>query len=63
MACDECSKCWFNYIEECEGQEDYKEDACKKKGMVDNEDEGEGESQDDDNSDAHIEIEEKNKAL
>jgi hypothetical protein len=35
MACDECSKCWFNYIEECEGQEDYKEDVCKKKNIID----------------------------
>lgn len=31
MACEECSKCWFNYIEECEGQENYRENKCMKR--------------------------------
>jgi hypothetical protein len=32
MACEECSKCWFNYVEKCEGQEEnYDENVCKKK--------------------------------
>lgn len=33
MACDECSKCWFNYIEECEGQDNFRKDKCKKQKM------------------------------
>lgn len=45
MACEECSKCWFNYIEECEGQEIYKEDDCKKKSIVTEEDEDEDEEE------------------
>jgi hypothetical protein len=32
MACEECTKCWFNYVEKCEGQEEnYDEKVCKKK--------------------------------
>ena len=32
MTCEECTKCWFNYIEKCEGQEaNYDENICKKK--------------------------------
>lgn len=32
MACEECTKCWFNYVEKCEGQEEkYEENICKKK--------------------------------
>ena len=30
MKCEECSKCWLNYIEKCDGQEVFKEDKCKK---------------------------------
>ena len=34
MASEECSKCWFRYIEECDGQENFKEDDCKKKNII-----------------------------
>jgi len=53
MVCDECSKCWFNYIEECEGQHKFKEDKCRKlkiqkEGIV----EADDDDDDDDDADA-----------
>jgi hypothetical protein len=36
MACNECEKCWLNYIEDCKGQENYSEKACKKKKREEN---------------------------
>lgn len=38
MTSEECAKCWFNYIQECDGQENFKEDDCmKKNNMVEEE--------------------------
>jgi hypothetical protein len=33
MICEECSKCWLNYIEDCEGMELFFEENCKKRKL------------------------------
>lgn len=32
--CEECMKCWLNYIEDCKGLETYKEENCKKRKLT-----------------------------
>lgn len=43
MTCEECSKCWFNYIEECGGQSgSFKKNKCKKQSLREEDEEAEG---------------------
>lgn len=35
MECEECSKCWLKFIEECQGLEIYDESKCKKSNNID----------------------------
>jgi hypothetical protein len=34
IMCEECTKCWLNYIEDCRGMEIFVEENCKKRKLV-----------------------------